>query len=64
MGDLIPLALGVGFVVVAIILDALAYRRLATASSRTPARGIVLSVIAGRAHGRLLQLYRAIDGQH
>jgi glucose uptake protein len=46
-GDVTALALGVGFVVVAIFLDALAYRRLASASSRAPARGIVLSVIAG-----------------
>jgi hypothetical protein len=38
------LALGVGCVVTAIVLDALAYRRLAAAGSRTPVKGIVLSV--------------------
>jgi glucose uptake protein len=46
-GDALRLALGVGCVVVAIVLDALAYRRLTTAGSRTPVKGIVLSVLAG-----------------
>ncbi len=41
------LALGVGAVAVAIILDALAYRRLASGGGRTPGKGIVLSVVAG-----------------
>lgn len=46
-GNVAMLAVGVGLVVVAIILDALAYKRLAAASRRTPSRGIVLSAIAG-----------------
>jgi len=46
-GNVAMLAVGVGLVVVAIILDALAYQRLAAASRRTPSRGIVLSAIAG-----------------
>jgi glucose uptake protein len=31
----------------AIVLDALAYRRLATGTQKTPMKGIVLSVVAG-----------------
>ena len=41
------LALGVGCVMVAIVLDALAYRRLAAAGRSAPLKGIVLSVVAG-----------------
>ena len=46
-GNVKLLALGVASVAVAIILDALAYRRLATGKGRTPGKGIILSVIAG-----------------
>ena len=46
-GNAPMLAAGVGCVVVAIILDALAYKRLASASSQASTRGIVLSVVAG-----------------
>jgi glucose uptake protein len=46
-GNVPLLALGVGCVVVAIVLDALAYRRLAAAGRSTPLRGIILSVLAG-----------------
>jgi glucose uptake protein len=46
-GNVPMLALGVGCVMLAIVLDALAYRRLATADKRTPMKGIVLSVVAG-----------------
>jgi glucose uptake protein len=41
------LALGVAAILVAIIFDALAYRRLTSHQQRTPVGGIVLSVIAG-----------------
>jgi len=41
------LAAGVGLVIVAIVLDALAYRRLASGTSGASAKGIVLSVMAG-----------------
>jgi len=41
------LALGVLCVVIAVVLDALAYRRLVAAGNRTPAQGIVLSALAG-----------------
>jgi glucose uptake protein len=46
-GDLPRIALGVGCVVIAIVMDALAYRRMAVAGSTTPSKGIVLSVVAG-----------------
>ena len=46
-GNAPMLALGVAAVVVAVVLDALAYRKLASAGKKTPVKGIVLSVIAG-----------------
>ena len=46
-GNVPMLAAGVGGVMVAILLDALAYRQLATGSRRTPVKGIVISVAAG-----------------
>ncbi len=46
-GDVPMLTAGVAGVVVAILLDAVAYKRLASTSQRLPARGIVLSVVAG-----------------
>jgi glucose uptake protein len=47
VGDPIFLFLGVGIVVVAIILDALAYKKLSASNMKTPTKGIVLSVVAG-----------------
>jgi glucose uptake protein len=41
------LALGVAGVMVAIVLDALAYKQLAATNRKTPAKGIALSVAAG-----------------
>ena len=46
-GNVPMLAAGVACVLVAIVLDALAYRRLGAAGRRTPAAGIVISVAAG-----------------
>jgi glucose uptake protein len=46
-GNVPMLALGVAGVVVAIILDALAYGRLVTGEKRTPLKGIAISVVAG-----------------
>jgi glucose uptake protein len=46
-GDASTLFIGVGLVSVAIILDAMAYRRLAVNEQKTPAKGIILSVLAG-----------------
>jgi glucose uptake protein len=46
-GNVPMLAAGVACVMIAIVLDALAYRRLAGAGKKTPMQGIVLAVIAG-----------------
>jgi glucose uptake protein len=46
-GNVPLLALGVGCVALAIVLDALAYRRLAAAGQTASTKGILLSVIAG-----------------
>jgi len=46
-GNVPMLAGGVACVAVAIVLDALAYRKLASTGSRTPVKGIVIAVAAG-----------------
>lgn len=46
-GNAPMLALGVAAVMIAIILDGLAYKRLASGTQKTPAKGIVISVAAG-----------------
>ena len=46
-GNVPMLALGVACVMLAVVLDALAYRRLTTAGRKTPTKGIILSVVAG-----------------
>ena len=46
-GNAPMLALGVAGVMIAIILDGLAYKRLASGGQKTPAKGIVISVAAG-----------------
>lgn len=46
-GNVKLLALGVASVAIAIILDALAYRRLPSGGGRTPGKGILLSIVAG-----------------
>jgi glucose uptake protein len=50
-GSAALLALGVACVVVAIVLDALAYRRLSAGGLHTSAKGIILSVVAGALMG-------------
>ncbi len=47
VGNVPLLGLGVAAIMVAIVLDALAYKRLASGGEKTPAKGIVLSVAAG-----------------
>ncbi len=47
MGDPTLLFIGVGIVVVAIILDALAYKKLAAIAQKTSTKGILLSIVAG-----------------
>ena len=46
-GNPLLLGLGVAAIVVAIVVDAVAYKRLTTSSAKTPVKGIVLSVVAG-----------------
>jgi glucose uptake protein len=46
-GNAPMLALGVAGIAVAIILDALAYKRLAASGQKTPVKGIVISIAAG-----------------
>jgi glucose uptake protein len=46
-GNVPMLTVGVAAIVVAIILDAVAYKRLASASQERPTKGILLSVVAG-----------------
>ncbi|MFA6560832.1 MAG: multidrug DMT transporter permease [Verrucomicrobiia bacterium] len=46
-GNVPMLAAGVAAVMIAIVLDALAYKNLASAGKKTPVKGIVLSVVAG-----------------
>lgn len=47
VGDPVYLFIGVGFVTVAIILDALSYKRLPSQDVNTTAKGITISVLAG-----------------
>lgn len=46
-GDPVLLFVGVGIVVIAIILDAVAYRKLKTGDKKTPMKGILISILAG-----------------
>jgi glucose uptake protein len=46
-GDVPMIAVGVGCVVVAIVLDALAYRRLAAAGAAASLKGLFLAIVAG-----------------
>lgn len=46
-GNVPMLAIGVACVMTAIILDAIAYKRLASGEQKTPMKGIVTSVVAG-----------------
>jgi glucose uptake protein len=50
-GNPIILFIGVGLVAVAIILDALAYKRLPAQSGNTSTKGILISIVAGIAMG-------------
>ncbi|MCX6916669.1 MAG: hypothetical protein NT167_27105, partial [Verrucomicrobia bacterium] len=46
-GNVPMLAAGVACVMLAIVLDALAYKKLASTGQKTPVKGIVISVAAG-----------------
>jgi len=47
VGDPVILFIGVALVAVAIVLDALAYKKLSSGQSSTPVKGILLSVVGG-----------------
>lgn len=47
VGNPLVLFLGVALVVVAILIDALAYKRLSSIGQKTPTKGIVISIAAG-----------------
>jgi glucose uptake protein len=47
VGNAPMLGMGVAAIMVAIILDALAYKRLSSGGTKTPVKGIVISVVAG-----------------
>ena len=47
VGDPVILFIGVALVVVAIVLDALAYKRLSNTQDGTPTKGIIISLIGG-----------------
>lgn len=62
VGNVPMLASGVGAIVVAIILDALAYRRLGAGGRKAPVLGIVLSVAAGLLMGFFYRFVAASMG--
>ncbi len=46
-GNVPMLAAGVAAIMVAIVLDAVAYKRLASKAQKTPMKGIIISIVAG-----------------
>ena len=61
-GDVPKLAVGVACVMIAIILDAIAYARLAKGTQKAPVKGIVTSVAAGLLMGFFYSFVARIDG--
>ncbi len=55
-GNPVLIFTGVGFVTLAIIIDAIAYRRLPQQGEKTPTKGIVISVIGGLLMGLFFYL--------
>lgn len=47
LGNPVLLFIGVGFVIVAILLDSMAYKSLGSGKNSSPLKGIVISVVAG-----------------
>jgi glucose uptake protein len=56
------LAAGVGAIAIAIVLDAIAYRRLATGERKTPVLGIVISVVSGLLMGQFYDFVKRAMG--
>jgi glucose uptake protein len=54
-GRALPLFTGVACVAAAIILDAMAYRRIPSAGQKTTAKGIILSILCGVLMGQFFQ---------
>ena len=63
VGNAPMLGLGVAAIMVAIILDALAYKRLSSGGTKTPAKGIVISVAAGLLMGFFYKYVAQAMGQ-
>lgn len=55
-GNPVILFIGVACVMVAILLDAVAYKRLSSQGEKTPTKGIVLSIVAGLLMGLFFRL--------
>lgn len=62
-GNVPMLALGVLGIVIAIILDALAYRRLASGQKKAPLKGIIISILAGVLMGWFYSFVAAATGK-
>ena len=62
-GNVPMLALGVAAIMIAIILDALAYKRLASGGRKTPVKGIVISIAAGLLMGFFYKYVAQAMGQ-
>jgi glucose uptake protein len=63
VGNTPMLALGVAAIMIAIILDALAYKRLSSGGQKTPVKGIVISVAAGLLMGFFYKYVAQAMGQ-
>jgi glucose uptake protein len=63
VGNAPMLALGVAAVMVAIVLDALAYKRLASSGTKAPVKGIILSIAAGVLMGFFYKYVAGAMGQ-
>jgi glucose uptake protein len=63
VGNAPMLAVGVAAIMVAIILDALAYKRLASSGKKTPLKGILISVAAGLLMGFFYKYVAQAMGQ-
>jgi glucose uptake protein len=63
-GNVPMLAAGVGAVVIAVLLDAMAYKRLTSGERKTPVMGIVVAVAAGLLMGWFYSFVASAIGYH